>query len=185
MAELKQPHGSFSAFIALAFIAFAGAGGKVHAAGAAATVKVGDNVPLQMTGELAKKYARRMGTTREANAVNGIQVETTVTIAQKLDDGRFRVEHMLTILRDGEKDRLLTLTGTVDSSNFTTDLVINPTVIKRPVVTFSKAPTGAVIARNLDINTAHLETRNIVRLKLSGLKGLELRTWSISDEVGN
>ncbi len=80
------------------------------------STKVGDHLVIQMTGDLAVEYAKRTGSINKDKVPPGLEISTTATIAQKLENGRIRVEHTLHIVRDGEPVRLVTLTATVDSS---------------------------------------------------------------------
>jgi len=159
--------------VALALVAVTGHGLLAQQSDAAA--KVGDLLVIRMTGDLAKQYARRTGSPQETEASAGLTIETTATIEQKLDGGRIRIEHRSHIVRDGHQARLVTLTAIVDSAKFTTDLT----------------PRGtSIYASPADHkNGAHprttTEDTKTLRLELSELKGLKLRTWTLAEEVGN
>jgi hypothetical protein len=135
-----------------------------------ATAKVGDHLFIQMTGDLAKEYAQRSGSLRINEVPDGLQIETSATIAQKLNDGRIRIEHTSHLNREGGTTRLVTLTATVDPTNITTDVTPKGT----PVF----ASPGAKGKRTT-------EDTKTLRLKLSDLKGLKLRTWTLSEEIGD
>jgi hypothetical protein len=129
--------------------------------------KVGGVVAIEITGDLAKEYARRsaMGAAR----TDGIQIQMTGTIAQKLADGRLRIEHTSPVNRDGQPSRLLTLSATVDPTAITTRVI----------------PQGTPIAANPGARAivSVEETRSFV-VKLPDLKNVKLRTWTLSEEIG-
>lgn len=133
------------------------------------TAKVGDLIAIKMTGELAKEYARRTGSLEANEIPDGLEIETMATIAQQFDDGRIRIEHSSQIKTKGKAIRLVTLTATVDSSKVATD------------VTPKGTPISASPGAKPSLTTADTKT---LRLKLSDLKGLKLRTWMLSEEIG-
>lgn len=129
---------------------------------------IGEILSIKMTGDLAKEYARLTGSLRGDEAW-GLQVDTTAMIAQKLNDGRIRIEHSSHVIRQGKTARLVTLTATVDTKDITADIL--------PTGTPISASPGAVS------EPSSKETKTL-RLTLSNLKGLKLRSWSLSEEIG-
>jgi hypothetical protein len=134
------------------------------------STKVGQHLVLQMTGDLAVEYAKCTGSINKDNVPPGLEIETTATIVQQLEDGLIRVEHTSHIVRDGEPDRLVTLTSTVDSTKLTTDVT--------PKGTEVYASPGAKPTRT----TTETQT---LRLSLSDLQALKLRTWTLAEELGD
>jgi hypothetical protein len=131
-------------------------------------VKAGDVIHIKMTGDLAKEYAVRMGTPPEVVAKNGLAVQTIVTVVERLPGGQLRIERHLPINSEGKPARLLTLTGTVDSTKVTTDIT----------------PKGTLVSRSpgeLPVETTE-EVTNL-RLELTSLKGLRLRTWTLAEDI--
>jgi len=95
------------------------------------SVNVGDHLVIQMTGDLAKEYARRTGSLKWNEAPAGLQISTSATVAQKRDDGRFRIEHFSHINRVGNLARLVTLTAIVDSTKIASDVTPTNTPVYR------------------------------------------------------
>ncbi len=131
--------------------------------------KVGEHLAIQMTGDLAVEYAKRTGSINKDKVPNGLEISTTATIVQKFKDGRIQIEHTSHIVRDGEPVRLVTLTATVDSTKLTTDIT--------PKGTEVYASPGA----KPTLTTT--ETQRL-RVTLSDLKALKLRTWTLAEELG-
>jgi hypothetical protein len=159
---------TIAALVALASIANGSLFAQQHA-----PCKVGDSVVIEMTGDLAVEYAKRVGSFKENTS--GLQISTTAIVAQRHNDGRFRIEHTSHIIRDGRSARLVTLTATVDSTRFVTDVT----------------PVGTAVysspADQLNGIKPVLTTRetSALRLQLSDLKGLKLCTWTLAEEIGN
>jgi hypothetical protein len=133
------------------------------------TARIGGHLAVRMTGDLAKEFAQRTGLLGKNDAPDGLQIETIATIEQQLDDGRVRIEHSSHVNREGKTSRLVTLTGTVDPTAITTDITPKGTSVyasprAKPVLT--------------------TEETKMLRLKLSDLKGLKLRTWTLFEEIG-
>ena len=149
-------------------------GNGLFAHGDNASVKVGDHLFIRMTGDLAKEYARRTGLLRDNEAPDDVKVEISATIAQKLDNGRIRIEDSSFIKRDGKQDRLITLTATVDRTKVTTDVTPKGTPIY----------ASPAAHKNGTKPTLTTEDTNVLRLHLSDLKGLKLRTWTLAEEIG-
>jgi hypothetical protein len=135
---------------------------------------VGDHLVIEMTGDVAKEYARRCGDASSAS-LEGLHISTTATIAQKLDDGRIRIEHFSNIKREGNQARLVTLTGTVESAKITIDVTPKGT----PVY------ASPIDQKNHKKPTLTTQDTQTPRLQLSNLKGLKLRTWTLAEETGD
>jgi hypothetical protein len=137
--------------------------------------EVGDHVVIQMTGDLAAEYGKCIGTIKKDQVPPGLEISTTATIAQKLRDGRVRIEHTSHIIRDREPVRLVTLTATVDSTKLTTDVTPKGTAVYA-------SPADHKNGSKSTLTTT--ETRTL-RLTLSDLEGLKLRMWTLAEELGN
>ena len=143
-----------------------------HEVGAAA--KAGDHVFLRMTGDVAREYARLTGTIPENGVPAGLEIETTATITQVLEDGQLRIEHSSNVIQNGRRARLITLTGTVDRDEVVTDVTPKGTPVYSSPEDHNKGSKPT--ATNKDAKS--------LRLQLSGLKGLRLRSWSLVEEIG-
>lgn len=133
------------------------------------SAKAGEHLVIRMTGDLAVQYAKRTGSISKDNVPSGFEISTTATIAQKLKDGRIRVEHTSHVVRDGEPTRLVTLTATVDSTKLTRDVT----------------PKGTEVYASPDAKPTLTTTETqTLRLTLSDLKSLKLRTWTLAEELG-
>jgi len=138
------------------------------------SAKVGDHLFVQLTGDLAIKYAQYCGILQKNEAPAGLDVQTTATVAQTLENGRIRIEHWAPIKRDGKQDRLLTLTATVDPANITTDVTRKGTPVYASPAAHKNGAKPSLTTEDADV----------LRLQLSGLKGVKLRTWTLADEIG-
>lgn len=137
--------------------------------------KVGDHLVIRMTGDLAKQYTRCTGSLQENEAPAGLAIETIATIAQKLDDGRIRIEHSSRIKGNGNQARLVTLTATIDSAKVTTDVTPKGTPIYASPAAHKSGTKPAMTS----------EDTKILRLQLSELKGLKLCMWTLAEEIGD
>jgi hypothetical protein len=137
------------------------------------TPGVGDHLVITMTGDLAKEYARRIGS--RGQDLPGLEIETTATIAQQFGDGRVRIEHSSPVSRDGKLTRLVTLTGIVDSTK------VETTVIPKGTPVYA-SPGDHKAGTKPNLTPDATTTR---RLQLSDLKGLKLRTWTLAEEIGD
>ena len=132
--------------------------------------KVGEPLALQMTGNLAVEYAKRVGAIDKDKVPPGLEVSTTATVAQNLKDGRIRIEHTSNIVRNGEPLRLVTLTATVDATKLKRDVTPKGTEVYA-------SPGAEPIQSTKDVQT--------LRLTLSDLKSMKLRTWTLTEELGD
>jgi hypothetical protein len=127
-----------------------------------------------MTGDLAKEYARRTGSLKWNEAPAGLQISTSATVAQKRDDGRFRIEHFSHINRVGNLARLVTLTAIVDSTKIASDVTPKNTPVYRSPADHQKSVKPTLTQKD----------QSALRLELSELKGVKLRTWALAEEIG-
>ncbi len=133
------------------------------------STKVRDKLVIRMTGDLAVEYAKCTGSINKAKVLPGLEISTTARIAEVLNDGRYRVEHTSHIVRDGEPDRLVTLSATVDSTKLKTDVTPKGTEVYA-------SPSARSTRTNKETQT--------LRLTLSELQSLKLRTWILAEEIG-
>ena len=139
------------------------------------SIEVGDNVILRMSGELAVEYARRTGYLNpDEKPPRGLQIETSVIVCQMLENGQYRVELSAPFVNRDKKACLVTLTSIVDAKQFT------QYVIRKGPAYASPADSQKGVVKPVQIE----EDRQGVRLELSDLKGLKLRTWSLTEEFG-
>lgn len=125
---------SVAAFVALAIVA-----NGTMTAEEVARVDVGSIVILEMTGELAAEYAKHTDSIKDGKIPDGLQISTSATIAQRLEDGRIRFEHTSHVVREGKTPRLVTLVATVDGSNHSTPI---PTVRSHSTRRFLRCTEG-------------------------------------------
>jgi hypothetical protein len=143
--------------------------------GKPANIQVGDQVFVNLTGEIAKAYARRMGTRVPDNAGAGLQISTSASVAQKLEDGRYRIEHSSRIQIANRPPRLITFTATVESAQINSDVVP-----KNTPVYASPADPAAGIKPSL---TASDQTT--YRIELSDPNTAKLETWELKADVAD
>ena len=159
----------------VALVALAAIGNGSLSAQQNAPAAVGDHVVIQMTGELAAEYGKRVGAIKKDQVPAGLEISMTATIAQKLDGGRIRIEHTSHIVRDREPIRLVTFTTTVDSTKLTTGITPKGTAVYA-------SPAGHKNGTKPTLTAAETKT---LRVTLSDLKGLKLRTWTLAEELGD
>lgn len=137
-----------------------------------ATLDVGDHLVIELSGDAAQEYRKRTIPGQSMEIPRGLRIETFALIQQRLDDGHIRIEHSVIVKSSGGSDRLVTLSGNVDPKRISTQILpkqpqvfVNPSSDPRPI--------GATTEHQ-----AH-------RLAISDLKGLKLRTWTLSEEIGD
>ncbi len=150
---------------AVAFIALAGR--ALHAWASSPNVNVGDHLAIRMTGDLAREYARRTGSLRQNEVPTGLQISTTAAVEQVRDDGKIRIEHSSSIMRNGKPARLVTLTAIVHPAKITTHVTPENTPIYRSPADYQRGVKPTVTRKVSEIR----------RLDLSDLRGLKLRVW--------
>lgn len=128
------------------------------------TAEVGDLVAIELTGDLASEYARRIGFRREEDPPLSLQTKITARIAQRLRNGRFRIEHVASVTAGGGKIQLVTLTVIVNREELATTIRGNRSAIFTSV-------------------TDEYRSTRSHALKLCDFKGLRLRTWNLAEEI--
>jgi hypothetical protein len=158
----------------LAFVVLLMQGSWLCAKQSGPDLNAGDVLLLDLRGNLAREYARRSSSPHSANQ-GGLQISTSATVVQKLNDGRLRIEHSTPVWRGNKADRLLTLTATIDPKDLRAD------------VTPTNTPTYASPAEHKKGAKPALTTKKTTSfcLPLSELKKVKLRTWTLTEEVGD
>jgi hypothetical protein len=130
----------------------------------------GDQIAVNMTGDLAREYAKATGIERSMKQFAGLKIETMATVEQRLTDGRIRIEHSSQVKQDGKAARLVTLTATIAASKVTTEVMPKGTKVYTSPGSKDKGVSTTQTA--------------MLRTTLSDLKGLKLRTWTLASEIG-
>lgn len=161
------------ALVACVIVAVTGA--QIHAEQNDAPPKVGDTIFITISGDLAKAYARRVQLIDNADRLPGLAIGTTARVEQQLENGQLRVEHSGAARADGQTTRLVTLTAIVDSSKITTHVSPKGTPLYA---------SPADRKKGIEPRLSQHETKSH-RLELSDLKGVKLRIWVLSEEIGD
>jgi hypothetical protein len=132
------------------------------------TLVEGDQIAITLSGDLAREYAKAIGD--GPAAAEGLRIETMATLEQRLADGRIRIEHSSQINQAGKAPRLVTLSATIARSSVVTEV----------------SPKGTKVYASPNSKDAVITTKESAmhRATLSDLKGLKLRTWTLSSEIG-
>jgi hypothetical protein len=141
-----------------------------------ANIRVGDLVALRMSGKLAEEYSRRIGVLQpDQKPQPGMQLETTGTVCQVLDNGQIRIECSLPTADHDKKQNLITLTALVDAKEIRPDSTPKGT----PLYSSPGDQRNGIKPVRVD----H-EVRGL-KLELSDLKHIKLKTWILADEIGD
>jgi hypothetical protein len=154
------------------------------------TAKVGDTVIVSMTGDVAKEYVRlNHRASIEAKEVN---VETTAVIAQKLDDGRFRIEHFSQTQEKGKPPCLVSFSTIIDAAQIErvigVEFIIDHGIdeVHGKNVEFVPEDTAVSSSPSEVVKVKFTEAVRInFRVSLSNVEGVTLRSWKLDEEVGN
>lgn len=138
---------------------------------AAPQPKVGDRIGFTLSGELVEQYWQL---SEKGKLPQGVEISSTAEIAQRLEDGRLRVNWSLPVNQDGKAPQLITLDATIQPEQLSayklaagTELYSSPGAAKN-----GEKPT------KLATPVAGFE------LKLSSMKGVKMRRWKLDQEVG-
>jgi len=134
---------------------------------------VGTTVFLELTGDLALKYCQLMPHFPKDNLRPelGISVSVSAQIVQNREDGTFRLEYVSPIFKNQKEPTLLTLTASLKSES----LVVTQ-IPKGRLVSSSPADLFPV---------ATSEIAESVRMQLSDVDDVKLRTWKVQSEIGD
>jgi hypothetical protein len=135
-------------------------------------------IALNMSGDLAREYARIAGPTENNETLDAHKISTTAFIAERLGNDQVRIEHSAQFKREGKPDRLVTLTGTVDTSTIRS---LVRTVLEPNAISFSNNSTAP---KETGVSPAVKATHLSVRfLSLTDLTGIRLRSWTLESEI--
>jgi hypothetical protein len=141
------------------------------------TWKQADSIVLEMTGELAREYAQISGSIEGNKNLGGFSISTTAVISQRLENEQVRIEHMAQVTKDGQPDRLVTLTATVDKTAMRSFV----RTVFMGEFRFSDSPDSKELAESPTVSATHLSTTH---LSLTELKGVKIRSWTLESEIG-
>ena len=131
-------------------------------------------IVLNMSGDLARAYARISGSIDGDEGLGGLNISTTAVIAQRLENDQVRVEHSAPVKSEGKPDRLVTLTATVDAEKIR--------FFVRTVYTTSySSPDAKESGEKPTLSLSHQSTPV---LSLADLEGVKLRSWTLESEIG-
>ena len=124
---------------------------------------VGDIVTVELTGEIAKQYAKMDRVARD-----GDNIEIGAEIEQLLPDGQIRFTHVKEIKSDRSCVRII-MTGTFDDSQITTDT-------RSESKSVSLSPGGMRVKTNG-------KTKKL-RIHLNDFRNVKIQSWQLLREVG-
>ena len=140
-----------------------------------AIIQVGDHIGLRLSGKLAEEYSRRIGVLKpDQKPQPGLQLETTGTVCQVSDNDQIRIECSLPVVARGKKESLITLTAIVDAKEIRADISPKGT----PIYSSPDDKKRGINPVSLDHDVRSL------KLELSDLKHIKLRTWTLAEEIG-
>lgn len=133
----------------------------------------GATVGVELSGEVATEFARMCGQTRSKDIK---KISTSGTIVQKFDADKYRLVVSQSIVNSDKTECLVTITAIIDSHNIDSQVTPKGTpIFVAPVATADKKAVPATL-------TSHETKWTLV--KLTELKGVKVRMWTISEEVG-
>lgn len=141
----------------------------LFAQGTAASIKIGDPIQIEMSGELVKEYGRVANMLPDP-VPERFSISVIARVEEMQEDGRLRIEHSSYVKADGKPLRLVTLSGWVDS---------------RPIATGGNAQGALVYTTPGATGRPAASESKWKRLELAELKGLKLRSWALTEELGN
>jgi hypothetical protein len=131
---------------------------------------VGDTVFIGMRGEAARAYFAAISRP-EPRGGDGT-VEMPATIKARDSDGKYRIENE-TPLQTADKPRMVTVTAIVSPADITADVTPKGTLVAADPVSYQNGNRVRTIA----------DARNL-RIELTDLHNVKLRTWELVKEVG-
>lgn len=136
--------------------------------------EVNGTVILEMSGEIAAEYSKFTNPQKGDTIPTGLHITTTGSIAQRLENGRLRIEHSTPVWENGVQTRLVTLTAVVDAS------AVKSTVIPKGTRTFTSPGASNAGEKGVETKTESEQST----LELTNLKRVKLRTWKLENEIG-
>lgn len=152
-----------------------------------ATIQVGDSLIVELSGDVAMAFSRATNLVPNGGPESGLTISTSATVLRKDEAGRLHFRVYQDVKVQGKPPRLVTLTGAVEPSQIESRVTpANTPVYSAPPSPESALPTGArkrvAYANPQPVLTKEASTQ--FELKLSELKGLKLRTWTLAEEIG-
>lgn len=131
-------------------------------------VKVGDLVSVEMSGDLVQEYVRCC--CGKPKAEEGLTMSFLAHVVQILDNKHVRIEDSMPMKNEDGKERLMTFSVTCDSKR----------------IASRQVPKGTAVYDSPDQKRVALTTKvsNTQELKLTDLKGVKIRVWTLTKEVG-
>lgn len=131
-------------------------------------------VILEMSGELAAEYSKATNPLSREAIPKGLRITTTGSIAQRLENGRLRIEHTTPVWENGVQTRRVTLTAVVDAST------VKLKVIPKGTPTFTSPGASKAGEKGLETKMESEQSS----LELPDLKRVKLREWKLEHEFG-
>jgi hypothetical protein len=135
------------------------------------------SIVLNMSGDLAREYARMTGAI-DGNATRGGRIiSTTAVIVSPLGHNKVQIQHSAQFKTEAGPDRLVTLTATVNKTAM-------QSLVRTVFVgdfTFSSSPADSVSGESPTVTARHL---SIPLLSLDDPKHVKLRSWTLESETG-
>ncbi len=154
-------------------------------------LKVGDSVDVQLAGDLAIEYRRRIRPADKTEDSTSAVVNVTATITDQLSSGRFTISHYSPVIEYADSTRLVTLFTTIDGKDVRADSDIQ---IGAAYVSPKQFPSDVLVAgypnRTGRIHPSVPADQGIVEegkryhISLSEIKDVKLRVWELSESVG-
>lgn len=133
-------------------------------------LKVGDRVIVIMRGDLARDYGRRDGMALPKDSEN-LEISTVAMVVERPSADLATLEVTSFSKREGRKDRLITMTATVDVSGLS--LRITP----KGTATYS-SPANHQAAVKPTLTESEQKTYVV---KLSSLSVVKMQTWELAE----
>jgi hypothetical protein len=146
------------------------------------SISIGDDVDLQLTGDLAKQYWMLIN--EEAEVPDGLRVNTLARLTQKTETGEYRLEHFVA-----------TSSFTPKRSKSDTPRMLTLTVnVKADAIKYRDTPAGTEVygspgdkpvktVATLIVTTSAVSATAFPYVELDSLKGVRLRSWKLDREV--
>jgi len=124
--------------------------------------RVGTTVVLEMSGVLAQKYCEQ--SRRLTKVPSGLQVQTASQIVQRLKTGEYRLEHTMTIKKESQDPRLISLSAIVNAGQFKERKTAANTLV------YSSPSDRTPVAASKPTTTYYVELGDLRGVKLRNLE---------------
>ena len=132
--------------------------------------KVGDRVIVVMQGDLARDYGRREEVALPKGSDN-LEISTVAMVVGRRTADKVTLEVTSFSKREGRKDRLITMTTTVDVSGLSVQITPKGT---------ATYPSPADHQAGAKPTLTESEQKTYV-VKLSSLSGVKMQTWELAE----